>query len=243
MDIRVSMNSAFFEKIWLFLSTLAMATSGWRKSFQQKLDQHLVKKLSPQFLTSITSAKVLKKSQIFSKTLMSKEKLNFLLQIQILHFNYVWNSPSLSLAWFFLIQNELPTMRFSLWQLKAVLLLYQACTNGYLIGDGFCNDETNNPDCNFDGGDCCGLCIVKNRCSQCTCLQSEVTVANILVGDGYCNDETNNPNCSFDGGDCCGPCINNEFCSECQCHLGNLSECNNYLGIKVLPLSDQSIRV
>ena len=112
-----------------------------------------------------------------------------------------------------------------------------------MIGDGFCDDETNNPECNFDGGDCCGLCIVKNRCSQCTCLQSEVTVANILVGDGYCNDETNNPNCSFDGGDCCGPCINNEFCSECQCHLGNLSECNNYLGIKVLPLSDQSIRV
>ena len=115
-----------------------------------------------------------------------------------------------------------------------------------MIGDGFCNDETNNPECNFDGGDCCGPCIVKDQCSECTCLQSDVdehNVANVLVGDGYCNDETNNPNCSFDGGDCCGPCINNEFCSECQCHLGNLSECNNYLGIKVLPLSDQSIRV
>ena len=43
-------------------------------------------------------------------TLMSKEKLNFLLQIQILHFKYVWNLPSLSLARFFLIQNELGTM-------------------------------------------------------------------------------------------------------------------------------------
>ena len=41
---------------------------------------------------------------------MSKEKLNFLLQIQILHFKYVLNFPSLSLAWFFLIQNELRTM-------------------------------------------------------------------------------------------------------------------------------------
>ena len=97
-----------------------------------------------------------------------------------------------------------------------------------MIGDGFCNDETNNPECNFDGGDCCGPCIVKNQCSRCTCLQSDVdehNVANALVGDGYCNDETNNPDCSFDGGDCCGPCINTEFCSECQCHLGNLSEC------------------
>ena len=58
----------------------------------------------------------LKKSPIFSKnakfmlTLMSKEKLNFLLQIQILHFKYVWNLPSLSLARFFLIQNELRTI-------------------------------------------------------------------------------------------------------------------------------------
>ena len=50
---------------------------------------------------------------IFSKnakctlTLMSKEKLIFLFQIQILTFKYVWNLPSLSLAQFFLIQNEL----------------------------------------------------------------------------------------------------------------------------------------
>ena len=97
-----------------------------------------------------------------------------------------------------------------------------------MIGDGFCNDETNNPECNFDGGDCCGQCILKHQCSECTCLQSDVdehNVTNSLVGDGYCNDETNNPDCNFDGGDCCGPCINNQICSECQCHLGNLSEC------------------
>ena len=98
-----------------------------------------------------------------------------------------------------------------------------------MIGDGFCNDETNKPECNFDGGDCCGQCIVRDQCLQCTCLQSEVdehNITNVLVGDGYCNDETNNPDCSFDGGDCCGLCINNEFCFECQCHLGNLSECD-----------------
>ena len=94
-----------------------------------------------------------------------------------------------------------------------------------LVGDGYCNDETNNPNCNFDGGDCCGSCIVKSHCSECVCLQPDVDKQNItnpLVGDGYCNDETNNPNCNFDGGDCCGPCLNKEFCSECLCHLGNL---------------------
>ena len=32
------------------------------------------------------------------------------------------------------------------------------CSQASLIGDGFCNDETNNVECNFDGWDCCPLC-------------------------------------------------------------------------------------
>ena len=27
-----------------------------------------------------------------------------------------------------------------------------------LVGDGYCNDELNIAECNFDGGDCCGHC-------------------------------------------------------------------------------------
>ena len=38
-----------------------------------------------------------------------------------------------------------------------------------LVGDGYCNDETNNPNCNFDGGDCCGPCLNKEFCSECLC--------------------------------------------------------------------------
>ena len=30
------------------------------------------------------------------------------------------------------------------------------CDNVALVGNGFCNDETNIADCNYDGGDCCG---------------------------------------------------------------------------------------
>ena len=59
----------------------------------------------------------------------------------------------------------------------------------YLIGV-----ETNYLECNYEGGDCCGTCIVKNQCSQCPCLKSDVTkhnTTNALVGGGYCNDETN----------------------------------------------------
>ena len=97
----------------------------------------------------------------------------------------------------------------------------QDCANGSLIGDGFCNDETNNVNCYFDGGDCCGSCIAKMYCSECACYEPEITTLgtmNPLLGDGYCNDETNNQDCNFDGGDCCGPCINTEVCSECECH-------------------------
>ena len=32
--------------------------------------------------------------------------------------------------------------------------LVKTCQNLALIGNGFCNDETNNADCEFDGGDC-----------------------------------------------------------------------------------------
>ena len=30
------------------------------------------------------------------------------------------------------------------------------CTKSDWIGDGFCDDETNNPECDYDGDDCCG---------------------------------------------------------------------------------------
>ena len=38
-----------------------------------------------------------------------------------------------------------------------------------MIGDGFCNDETNIADCNYDGGDCC-VNINKDLCFNCDCL-------------------------------------------------------------------------
>ena len=44
------------------------------------------------------------------------------------------------------------------------------CTESLLlIGDGFCNDETNNAECLFDGGDCCLSCTKTDNCSDCVC--------------------------------------------------------------------------
>ena len=33
------------------------------------------------------------------------------------------------------------------------------------VGDTFCDDNTNNVDCNFDGGDCCGPNVTTNYCT------------------------------------------------------------------------------
>ena len=38
------------------------------------------------------------------------------------------------------------------------------------IGDGFCDDLNNNKDCEFDGGDCCGLSAKKVFCVKCNCI-------------------------------------------------------------------------
>ena len=77
-----------------------------------------------------------------------------------------------------------------------------------MIGDGYCNDESNNPECVYDGGDCCGSCINTEYCTYCTCIGNTFSnrVPNALVGDGHCNDELNTAECNFDGGDCCGHC-------------------------------------
>ena len=49
------------------------------------------------------------------------------------------------------------------------------CTVGYhpLVGNGLCNDETNIPECNYDGGDCC-VNVNTDSCSECNCLGSGV---------------------------------------------------------------------
>ena len=125
--------------------------------------------------------------------------------------------------------------------------LVPGCDNIALVGNGFCNDETNNADCNYDGGDCCVVNANTNACSECACHHQETCAAGYhplvrngfcnddtyiieceydggdccpnanMVGDGICNDETNNLECTYDGGDCCGPTADIDYCVECQC--------------------------
>ena len=97
-----------------------------------------------------------------------------------------------------------------------------------MIGNRYCNDERNNPECLFDGGDCCGPCINTDYCINCSCIGNvpDNGIDNPLVADGICNDETNTVNCYYDGLDCCRSPINTTYCMNCSCH-GELLILNN----------------
>ena len=43
-------------------------------------------------------------------------------------------------------------------------------------GDGFCDDEINNKECEWDGGDCCGSNVNTQFCSACECLDPNINI-------------------------------------------------------------------
>ena len=49
------------------------------------------------------------------------------------------------------------------------------CTIPAWVGDGYCDDVTNNMECNYDGGDCCGSDINTQYCSECQCIANGTT--------------------------------------------------------------------
>ena len=107
------------------------------------------------------------------------------------------------------------------------------CGSPQWQGDGWCDDENNNAECTFDGGDCCGADVKTTYCSVCECLDPNFTTTvpppndcefPQWEGDGWCDDENNNDGCSFDGGDCCGNNVKTLFCSVCECLDPNFVE-------------------
>merc|ERR1712004_410973 len=91
-------------------------------------------------------------------------------------------------------------------------------------GDGWCDDGNNNPDCTFDGGDCCGDDVDTTYCQECECLDPTFGVTTAMPcefpqweGDGWCDDGNNHAGCTFDGGDCCGDDVKTTYCEVCEC--------------------------
>ena len=74
------------------------------------------------------------------------------------------------------------------------VVIIEGCKYLELVGDGYCHDENNKRQCDFDGGDCCYSNISTAFCSDCKCLTGDkgVEINRPLIGDGYCHDETNN---------------------------------------------------
>ena len=52
----------------------------------------------------------------------------------------------------------------------------KSCVFNFHIGDGYCDDEANNPKCSFDGGDCCMPTEVMNntKCHHCQCYGAKI---------------------------------------------------------------------
>ena len=44
------------------------------------------------------------------------------------------------------------------------------------IGDSYCDDNNNNLECNYDGGDCCGPNVNTDYCTECLCLDDVTTL-------------------------------------------------------------------
>ena len=61
-----------------------------------------------------------------------------------------------------------------------LLIKITDCPIPWLAGDGYCQDDTNNFDCNYDGGDCCLLNPSTDQCSQCLCHTN-----GIITSPGY----------------------------------------------------------
>ena len=84
-----------------------------------------------------------------------------------------------------------------------------------MVGDGYCNTETNNIHCAFDRDDCCyGDLLITEYCNRnmvekCQCLTGETIddKHQPIIGNGYCNEIANIPDYNYDNGDCCGTCV------------------------------------
>ena len=106
------------------------------------------------------------------------------------------------------------------------------------IGDGTCDDETNTPECDYDGNDCCKLYIKDDSCTECECKGTTTTTTTTtrtkttttetkttkydqctLQGNKNCDDSQNTEMCNWDGGECCGWDYFGQFdkCSQCKC--------------------------
>ena len=78
-----------------------------------------------------------------------------------------------------------------------------SCQVWDIVGDGYCDDEANIPECGYDFRDCCNLENDRSLCTDCNCFLSGEDLVSYKdesckicgtcgwydyhIGDGYCN--------------------------------------------------------
>ena len=92
------------------------------------------------------------------------------------------------------------------------------CQFLHLTNDGYCDDEANVEECNFDFGDCCDWRNDFSNCQDCFCHTEPINYTNKcgsnwyehgtnpyneFLGNGQCDLHLNNVDFFFDAGDCC----------------------------------------
>ena len=86
------------------------------------------------------------------------------------------------------------------------------CPFWHLANDGYCDDEANIEECNYDFGDCCDYENDFSPCQDCICITtnsnaipncSSIGIYGATKGDGICDLIYNNVDYFFDYGDCC----------------------------------------
>ena len=92
--------------------------------------------------------------------------------------------------------------------LLLVLTQWTECNNPLSIGNGQCDNDIVNKECNYDGLECCPNPD--------------------LVGNGQCNNEYQfDIKCNYDGGDCCVQAYIGKY--GCQ-NYNNFASCGNFDG-------------
>ena len=68
------------------------------------------------------------------------------------------------------------------------------CVSPDYYRDGICDDENNNQECNWDGGDCCGDNVNTDYCMHCDCLDGDVKICNAENPCGHYEGDCNSDN-------------------------------------------------
>jgi len=100
-----------------------------------------------------------------------------------------------------------------------------ACGSPQWFNDTYCDDDNNNEECGWDGGDCCGDDIKTDYCNDCDCLDPNAPeeCKNILKNKEcakkaknkkFCTKNYGKKNCALTCKECCGDVWGEKKCEK-----------------------------